>query len=98
MSTAAPSANPGSAARGARRTLIGVVASDKMNKTRVVVVTRRVAHGAYQKYVVRRVKYKAHDERNEYKVGDRVEIIESKPISREKRWRIERLIQKAEEV
>ncbi len=93
MSTAAPQT-----ARGARRKLIGVVASDKMNKTRVVVVTRRVAHGTYQKYVVRRVKYKAHDERNEYKVGDRVEIIESKPISREKRWRIERLIEKAEEV
>ena len=97
MSTAT-SPIPGQARRGARRTLIGVVASDKMNKTRVVVVTRRVAHGSYQKYVVRRVKYKAHDERNEYKVGDRVEIIESKPISREKRWRIERLIAKAEEV
>ena len=83
--------------RGARRTLIGVVASDKMNKTRVVVVTRRVAHGTYQKYVVRRVRYKAHDERNEYKVGDRVEIIESKPISREKRWRIERLIDRPEQ-
>ncbi len=97
MSTA-PSATSEWAGRGARRTLIGVVASDKMNKTRLVLVTRRVAHGTYQKYVVRRVKYKAHDERNEYKVGDRVEIIESKPISREKRWRIERLIAKAEEV
>ena len=81
-----------------RKFLEGTVISDKMNKTRVVVVTRRVAHGTYQKYVVRRVRYKAHDERNEYKVGDRVEIIESKPISREKRWRIERLVERAEEV
>ena len=84
--------------RGGRRTLIGIVTSDKMNKTRVVMVTRRVSHKAYAKYITQRTKYKAHDERNEYKVGDRVEIIESKPILREKRWRIERLVERAEEV
>lgn len=85
-------------ARGRRRTLIGVVTSDKMDKTRVVMVTRRVPHSSYAKYVTQRVKYKAHDERNEFKTGDRVEIIESRPLSRDKRWRIQRLVARAEEV
>jgi small subunit ribosomal protein S17 len=84
--------------RGARRKLIGIVTSDKMDKTRVVTVTRRVSHKAYAKYVTQRVRYKAHDERNEFKAGDTVEIIESKPISRDKRWRVERLVKRAEEV
>lgn len=80
-----------------KRILVGVVVSDKMDKTRVVVVERRLAHAKYGKYMTRRDRYKAHDERNEYKVGDRVEIIESRPLSREKRWRVERLVERPQE-
>jgi small subunit ribosomal protein S17 len=80
-----------------KRTLIGVVVGDKMNKTRVIVVERRLAHTKYGKYMTRRAKYKAHDERNEFHVGDRVEIIESRPLSREKRWRIERLLERPQQ-
>ena len=80
-----------------KRMLVGVVVSDKMDKTRVVVVERRLAHAKYGKYMTRRDRYKAHDERNEYKVGDRVEIIESRPLSRDKRWRVERLVERPQE-
>jgi small subunit ribosomal protein S17 len=83
--------------KSAKRILVGVVVGDKMNKTRVVVVERRLAHGKYGKYMTRRAKYKAHDEKNEFRVGDRVEIIESRPLSREKRWRIERLLVRPQE-
>jgi small subunit ribosomal protein S17 len=83
--------------KSAKRTLIGVVVGDKMNKTRVVVVERRLAHAKYGKYMTKRAKYKAHDEKNETRVGDRVEIIESRPLSREKRWRVERLIERPQE-
>jgi len=84
-------------AKGSKRKLVGVVVGDKMDKTRVVVVERRLAHAKYGKYMTRRAKYKAHDEKNEYRVGDRVEIIESRPLSREKRWRVERLIERPQE-
>jgi small subunit ribosomal protein S17 len=80
-----------------KRVLVGVVIGAKMNKTRVVVVERRVAHAKYGKYLTRRAKYKAHDERNEYRVGDRVEIVESRPLSRDKRWRVHRLIERPQE-
>ena len=80
-----------------RRELIGVVTSDKMQKTRVVMVERRLSHGKYGKYLTRRKKYKAHDERNEFKVGDRVLIVESRPLSRDKRWRVEKLIERPQE-
>jgi small subunit ribosomal protein S17 len=80
-----------------KRVLIGVVVGDKMNKTRVVMVERRLAHAKYGKYMTRRSKYKAHDEKNEYRVGDRVEIVESRPLSREKRWRVQRLIDRPQE-
>jgi small subunit ribosomal protein S17 len=80
-----------------KRTLVGVVVGDKMNKTRVVVVERRLSHAKYGKYLTRRAKYKAHDEKNEFRVGDRVEIIESRPLSRAKRWRIERLLERPQE-
>ena len=89
---AAASPDRGRRAKRAKRVLIGVVVGDKMNKTRVVVVERRLAHAKYGKYMTRRAKYKAHDERNEYRVGDRVEIVESRPLSRDKRWRVHRLI------
>ena len=83
--------------KGSKRKLVGVVIGDKMDKTRVVIVERRLAHAKYGKYMTRRAKYKAHDEKNEYHVGDRVEIIESRPLSREKRWRVERLIERPQE-
>ena len=76
------------------RSMVGVISSDKMDKTVVVMVTRRVLHKHYKKYVVLRVKYKAHDERNEYRFGDKVQIVEDRPRSREKRWRVQRLIER----
>ena len=81
----------------ARRELIGIVTSDKMQKTVVVMVTHRVRSAAYKKYMTKRVKYKAHDEKNEYHVGDRVQIVESRPMSKDKRWRVEKLIERARE-
>lgn len=80
-----------------RRKLVGEVTSDKMHKTVVVRVTHRVRSAQYLKYMTKRVKYKAHDEKNEYKVGDKVEIAESRPMSRDKRWRVTRLIERAKE-
>jgi small subunit ribosomal protein S17 len=75
-----------------RRKLIGRVASDKMEKTVVVEVVRFKRDAVYAKYVRVRKRYKAHDEKNEFKVGDRVEIIEHRPLSRDKRWAVTRLI------
>lgn len=71
-----------------KRRLIGVVVSDKMHKTRVVAVTRFKKHRLYEKYYKSTRRYKAHDEKNEYKVGDRVIIEETRPLSKEKRWMI----------
>jgi len=81
--------------RSARRELIGTVTSDKMNKTVVVAVTHRVKSAQYRKYMTKRVKYKAHSEHNEFHIGDRVEIVESRPLSKDKRWRVSKLIEKA---
>ena len=80
-----------------KRKLVGVVTSDKMNKTRVVLVERRVSHGKYGKYLTKRTKFKAHDEKNEYREGDKVLIVESRPLSRDKRWRVEKLIERPQE-
>jgi small subunit ribosomal protein S17 len=80
-----------------KRKLVGIVTSDKMNKTRVVLVERRVSHGKYGKYLTKRTKFKAHDEKNEYKTGDKVLIIESRPLSRDKRWRVEKLLERPQE-
>ncbi len=80
--------------RGIRKTKIGVVMSDRMDKTVVVRVERVVLHPVYKKYTKRRTTYKAHDEKNEYNVGDTVEIIETRPLSKEKRWRVSRLIER----
>ena len=80
-----------------KRRMIGVVTSDKMNKTRVVIVERRLAHDKYGKYMTSRTKYKAHDEKNEFKIGDRVQIVESRPLSSDKRWRVEKLIERPQE-
>jgi small subunit ribosomal protein S17 len=71
-----------------RRRLEGVVVSDKMQKTRVVEIERFKKHPKYQKYYKITTRFKAHDEKNEYHVGDRVVIEETRPLSREKRWRI----------
>jgi len=81
--------------RGRRRKLLGVVTSDKMEKTVVVRVTRRVLHREYKKYVLLRSNYKAHDEKNAAAVGDKVEIVESRPMSRQKRWRMTRVVERA---
>ena len=78
-----------------RRFLEGVVLSDKMNKTRVVQVHWRTKHAAYQKVVVKANKYKAHDEKNESKTGDTVRMMESRPLSKDKRWVIKEIVQKA---
>lgn len=78
--------------RGFRRTLVGRVTSDKMDKTVIVEVIRDTRDPVYKKYVRSRERYKAHDETNQYKVGDRVEIQEHRPISRDKRWLVTKLI------
>ncbi len=93
---AAPVADKGG--RGSRRHLIGVVTSNKMQKTVVVMVTRRVKDARFHKFMTKRTKYKAHDEKNEYKIGDRVEIVESRPLSRDKRWRVARLLERPQEI
>jgi len=80
--------------RGNRKTRIGIVVSDKMEKTVVVQLDQLVAHPIYKKYIKRRVKCKAHDELNECKVGDKVLIVETRPLSRDKRWRVREIIEK----
>ena len=84
-------------AHGFRRKLVGRVTSNKMNKTVVVEVVRSSLDPVYKKYVRSRDRYKAHDETNQYKVGDRVEIQEHRPISRDKRWLVTRLISRSVE-
>lgn len=79
--------------RGHRKTQVGVVVSDKMEKTVVVRVDRLVKHSIYSKYIKRSVKYKVHDEMNSSKVGDRVQIIESRPLSKDKRWSLKQIIE-----
>lgn len=71
-----------------KRQLQGIVISDKMNKTRVIAVTRLKKHPQYKKYYKVTRKFKAHDEKNEYKAGDKVVIEETRPMSKDKRWRI----------
>lgn len=78
-----------------RRVLQGIISSDKMTKTVVVEVRHRVLHRAYKKYVSRRVRYKAHDEKNQCHIGDTVQIIESRPLSRDKRWRVQKVMERA---
>lgn len=81
--------------RGHRKTRVGTVVSNKMSKTIVVAVEKKVIHPVYKKYVRRRVKFKTHDERNDARVGDRVLIEETRPLSKEKRWRLKEIIQRA---
>jgi len=75
--------------------LVGTVVSDKMDKTVVVRIERLVKHKFYHKYVRRRTKFAAHDEENSCRIGDKVMITESRPLSRTKRWRISKIVEKA---
>ena len=83
--------------RGRPKSRIGIVTSNKMQKTVVVMVQRRVRHAKYGKFLTRRKKYKAHDEVNATNVGDTVRIVETRPMSREKRWRVAETLEKARE-
>jgi len=78
-----------------KKVFVGKVVSDKMEKTIVVEVISNMLHPVYQKYVKRTKKYKAHDENNEAKIGDTVQIIESRPISKEKTWKLVEIVEKA---
>ncbi|HEU0265714.1 MAG TPA: 30S ribosomal protein S17 [Geobacterales bacterium] len=80
--------------RGKRKTQSGIVVSDKMDKTVVVLVTNVVKHPVYNKYIKQSVKYKAHDQNNSCQIGDRVIIEETRPLSKDKRWKIKQLIDK----
>ena len=84
--------------RGNRKSRIGVVVSNKMTKTVVVRVERRVANSKYGKIVTQAKNFKAHDERQECKPGDRVRIVETRPLSKDKRWRVAETLEKASEV
>ena len=81
--------------RNERKTRDGVVVSDKMDKTVVVSVVEKYKHPLYKKTVTRTKRFKAHDESNECGVGDRVEIIETRPISKDKCWRVNKIVEKA---
>ena len=81
--------------RNLRKTRTGKVVSDKMDKTIVVAVEDHVKHPLYKKIVKRTYKLKAHDENNECRIGDRVEVMETRPLSKDKRWRVTNIIEKA---
>ncbi len=78
------------------KSMVGKVVSDKMDKTVVVLTERMELHPIYHKYVKMRKKFKAHDEKNECKIGDKVLIVETRPLSKEKRWRVKQIIEKAQ--
>lgn len=80
--------------REKRKTQIGIVTSDKMDKSIAVSIERLVQHSRYKKYVRRYTNFKAHDENNEAKVGDKVEIMETRPLSKTKRWRLVKILSK----
>ena len=82
--------------RGSRKKLVGRVVSNQMDKTALVLVERLTKHRTYNKYVRRRAKYMAHDPRNQCQIGDKVKIIESRPISKRKRWQLFDIIKKAD--
>ncbi|MEN6564953.1 MAG: 30S ribosomal protein S17 [Veillonellales bacterium] len=81
--------------RNERKTRIGKIVSDKMEKTVVVAVERLVQHPLYKKAVKHTIKFKAHDENNESHVGDTVKLMETRPLSKDKRWRVVEIIEKA---
>ena len=81
--------------RNLRKTRVGKVVSDKMDKTSVVAIADNVKHPLYKKIIKRTVKLKAHDENNECRIGDRVEVMETRPFSKDKRWRVTNIIERA---
>ena len=81
--------------RSLRKTRVGKVVSDKMGKTVVVAIADNVRHPLYKKIIKRTVKLKAHDEQNACRIGDRVEVMETRPMSKDKRWRVTNIIEKA---
>ncbi len=83
------------AERGFRKVRVGEVVSDKMDKTIVVKIEDSVKHPLYKKIIKRSIKLKAHDELNECGIGDRVEIMETRPLSKDKRWRLTKIVEKA---
>ena len=91
----APAQQPPPKTRGQRRTVVGVVTSDKMNKTRRVEIPRLVKHARYGKYIRRRTICYVHDEQNASHAGDTVEIMETRPISKMKHWRLVRVVTRA---
>src|SRR5262245_14484667 len=88
-------AQPTASDRGSRRTFVGLVTSDKMNKTRRVEIPRLVKHDRYNKYIRRRTVCQVHDENNESHTGDTVEIMETRPLSKTKHWRLVRIVTKS---
>jgi small subunit ribosomal protein S17 len=91
----AETTNEQTTARNARKTRTGLVVSDKMDKTVVVAIERRVPHPIYGKMITRTKRLKAHDEENSAKVGDTVRIVETRPLSKDKRWRLVEIIERA---
>jgi small subunit ribosomal protein S17 len=92
------SATPVEAVVRHRKEIVGTVVSNKMQKTIVVKVDRRVRHGMYLKYTVKSRRFKAHDETNQAKIGDIVSLVESRPLSRDKRWALQSIVRKANQV
>ena len=82
--------------RNLRKTRVGKVVSDKMDKTVVVAIIDNVKHPLYKKIIKRTVKLKAHDEENQCRIGDKVELMETRPLSKDKRWRVVNIIERAE--
>ena len=91
----AETTNAETTARNTRKTRTGLVVSDKMQKTVVVAIERRVPHPVYGKMVTRTRRLKAHDEENSAKVGDTVRIVETRPLSKDKRWRVVEIVNRA---
>ena len=81
--------------RNLRKTRVGKVVSDKIDKTVVVAIVDNVKHPLYKKIIKRTVKLKAHDEKNECRIGDRVEVMETRPLSKDKRWRVTNILERA---
>lgn len=97
MSTSETSSTGGKEPRNDRRIIRGTVTSNKMQKTIVVEVRRKVRHPLYEKYVSKRTKLYVHDEQNEGRIGDIVEVMSTRPLSAQKRWRLLRIVQRAQQ-
>ena len=95
VATAAPASDAAPTGRAARKVRDGLVVSDSMDKTVVVAVTERVRHPRYNKFVQRTKKLYAHDEANDANVGDRVRVMETRPLSKNKRWRVVEILERA---